>query len=1688
MKEVVSDNDKNNVQIESKDATSNGRYWFMKESDLQSANAPGSLTLFSVTYSVCINSKRAVQGWYKTFKKLLDLSPQDFDRVSGNPFNRFDNSTTAPKRVLVVRRPSKLKDFIYFLDTPENKKRVHHDVEVSSAIPTGMQEVGVCSLFTTYSALNAFVQPKRPEQKTVLEVHGKLFNATFTQSAETRTLSAMATQTQVQAWFKTERRPEQATVMNGKSANEVAKSLGLPEIGYEWLHLVAHSLGPAQNYGTPQHIDNLVLGTSAANSQMLEYEGKLQQWALIGGHTIDLKVTVKCFNLKPNEYACWLATEIKYCYQILNTAIPAKIINSENVTFNPFDGVTPSLAEYLIVQKFLGPPVTNKAKKLSFAAVNAPKKPGLDQLASGEIQMHGLDFYQITPRSVSSSGFGAGKRGRLLLAADLDRADTSTPPDGCPFAAMTNALGKTEVPVKGALLNDGRRFATIELESKGFSFSQLFKEFECEDVNFFIFDDVNIHLEQQPAAAATENVVIFSGILRMDRGPLASLRDLLKLEKGLYLSGEIGIGEQSLTGKIEPDYFTLCSAASFHVPLFDGLTLTAAALQITIGRRIDYQTMSLGWFCRATLTGSLEISGLGSQKPAVLNCLLAYNNGILHASAVSEGVDGLFGLENLTLDYLEAQFDVGAQNDVELSAILSTGFRSFGFGGKLAPQFAGLFARAENFTLTDLNDIFVNITGEDLSLPEFGVDFEKVFIGLATADGSVDNVGLTKGLTLAASVSVHGHNCDVVALISPDGVSFTGSLSNLEIGPVQIETAKLHLQIYKASSGKPVEFAISGAAVIESIRVECKVRYEKQDGSWTCVLYAGLQAASFGLSTVFPPASGTFVDSLRFRKIAFVYASADCTTQDADYAFPVRQGLQLMGVLEEISALSTLTHTNQSGLVLSAHFGRTTTDIAITLEGTKLQLGKSVSCDPFRIMIVMSPQPALDLVFGLNVSLPKQITPLHFDLMLEVGAIGARGSATMKNWWVEPFGVEGLKIGPALALQLGINYAQFASTGLPDEFGFAGGLALGEVEAQMALSISEDPSHEILLGSLSQLTPQDLVKFAGTITGLRLTPEDVPNFFEIHDLQLYCAPTGGSIGTITFEPGFSFNGKLVLFGKTASVYTRFGSQGVVAKGHLDNLELGPLKIRGEQGKDAGLDLELTADKQAVFIDGAFDFLDSEMGLFVDISNRGVKFHFEETFLGLLKYVIHGESQGALTQLSSLDFLLSAQFDNDLTAYLKNTVADKIHAAINVVEVGIEEAQRKADEAEKVYKNQFDAAKQTLDTAQAAAYEYLRQCRQCVDAEKQKYTAALEAAKQNVAQAKAVYDNALQAAQNAVGKAQGDYEAVMRSAEAALTQAQADYDGAMRSAQQAVDDAQRTYDNAMGSAVAAVQNARKSLSSLQNEINSAVDDLNHLKWYKAAYKGPYLSAKIAGLEIAMRTAQGTLYAVEGILQGVRYGAQYTALEGAKQTLKAVRYGGKYAALEGAKKTVEATRYVVQYGALEAAKQTLAAVQHGTEYTLWQGALQTLQAVETTGRAALTAAEATLANIGQSAVYVALEAAKQGLEAVKQGTAAAAFESAKVALEAARQGTKAMLKLWEFIARHAGDVIDVKKVGLSSRLKAIKGGELFNAQLAIALLGHDYDWALDFNVRDAAGFVESLFKKALDEAKTLAEAAV
>ena len=122
------------------------------------------------------------------------------------------------------------------------------------------------------------------------------------------------------------------------------------------------------------------------------------------------------------------------------------------------------------------------------------------------------------------------------------------------------------------------------------------------------------------------------------------------------------------------------------------------------------------------------------------------------------------------------------------------------------------------------------------------------------------------------------------------------------------------------------------------------------------------------------------------------------------------------------------------------------------------------------------------------------------------------------------FGISDLKIGPAVSLQIGIVYFQFMATGLPSEFELRR-LGNGRNSSKYGSQNFRKSCRYDSFGGFVKIGNKRFAFTYKALTHVDVPCELVPEF-EIKDLEVYCAPSGGSIGTITFEPGFSFSGSI----------------------------------------------------------------------------------------------------------------------------------------------------------------------------------------------------------------------------------------------------------------------------------------------------------------------------------------------------------------------------------------------------------------------------------------------------------------------------------------------------------------------------------------------------------------------------------
>lgn len=135
----------------------------------------------------------------------------------------------------------------------------------------------------------------------------------------------------------------QNKVMKNNSANDVAKMLGLPAVGWEWLHLIAFTLGG--NEGKAQVPENLVLGTAAANTAMMCLE-RFVKTMLAKEHFEQAEIGIVKLPMAPG--CGWITQSIRYTVKFTSGLSPLWVREE----FNPLTTACPTYdVEQMIRQK-----------------------------------------------------------------------------------------------------------------------------------------------------------------------------------------------------------------------------------------------------------------------------------------------------------------------------------------------------------------------------------------------------------------------------------------------------------------------------------------------------------------------------------------------------------------------------------------------------------------------------------------------------------------------------------------------------------------------------------------------------------------------------------------------------------------------------------------------------------------------------------------------------------------------------------------------------------------------------------------------------------------------------------------------------------------------------------------------------------------------------------------------------------------------------------------------------------------------------------------------------------------------------------------------------------------------------------------------------------------------------------------
>ncbi|KAF3918172.1 hypothetical protein ABW20_dc0103714 [Dactylellina cionopaga] len=949
-----------------------------------------------------------------------------------------------------------------------------------------------------------------------------------------------------------------------------------------------------------------------------------------------------------------------------------------------------------------------------------------------------------------------------------------------------------------------------------------------------------------------------------------------------------------------------------------------------------------------------------------------------------------------------------------------------------------------------------------------------------------------EGFALAGAVIINGHSraSGKIAFMR-DGISISGGVQDMSFEGIDIHKAELDVFIGTKSqknSTRETKVAIMGDVSFAGIDLQVGV-YTKKPGNGKDFEWAIYGEAKGNLSTsrLCPELKGTFLD-ISLTGLALMASNHDNSGGNYNaHGYPVVRGIQFCAIIDSMPELEQILRGSVKGTILRASYAKGAFSLGLILPAKRtITFSPDVYTGPLSLQIQTGKDIKLSLEAELNIKLSTQPDPLTFALGLRAGALDASAYGEMLTHWVNPCDVGKNVVIRGCALEFGIVYSTFVTTGMPGKIGLAGQLNIGKKEAKAAMMLSQNPSEQLLAASVKDLGVVDLVKFASLIL-----EEDLPepdNFLHFTEFDLYLS-TGTTVGVTYYPPGASLKGDMLVLGKRAKFDCRIGSE-VKIMATIESFSIGPLTVTGATGRDPIVDVELSSAVQKVFIDGAVSIWGASAAIHLNADfHPSPKFDFalelklSDLFLLQLRAKMTGKINFKdLKSLEDADFEVYAKVEQHIIQHITQQLEQQINSAQQAVQHGFDSVKEKLEEEEREFQEGCQDAINKLEAARRVWHQKRDAVKGTFDSAKQSLENTKRDLQQKVNEAEVAWKGACAAAKRDLENAKNDASAAIREAEADVTRAQQDSDNSIREAQ---DGLQRTKDDfyrEFGGAKRDVENARHEVERAEWKVNSLQNDINdkHRDLDNAGFFGKIpILAEIAGLETARATAwlalegvQGLLWTAEQVIQGTGFVAAEGAIGAAQLALDGVRET-KNLAIAVAKESLEEAREV-QEGAVQVAIEAVNLAETAcTELDVFNAARAALDQGCRIAQGAVDVAKVAVDQLASCVEFLAFDVAEKALEFAKNNTKE--LNLARHAVELAEGAAHLGLDIAQWAASHLGKLIDINKIEFEGSLKSlITDGPPLRVLIQGMLCGEQFAieivWQPHFNL---LAFIKALF---------------
>ncbi|OCL00817.1 uncharacterized protein K441DRAFT_710237, partial [Cenococcum geophilum 1.58] len=541
------------------------------------------------------------------------------------------------------------------------------------------------------------------------------------------------------------------------------------------------------------------------------------------------------------------------------------------------------------------------------------------------------------------------------------------------------------------------------------------------------------------------------------------------------------------------------------------------------------------------------------------------------------------------------------------------------------------------------------------------------------------------------------------------------------------------------------KFEILGVIEIKNITVKVGIHISRKKGKtkrdW--LVFGAVEGIT--LSRISPELKGTFLD-LQLHNVAFIAssearekkrkddgkieeekekkktedekkedandegektASWDVLAQVKAYNYPIVSGMQLCATISKFEEMEILSRgKNIDGFVLIVSIHRNgKIEISINMpDSFAVPLTDNAKLGDFGASIsVGTGGPELKLTATLTLEFEDQ-EPIEVRGDISAGTIGAGVAIwfmTPESEWVNPFKLSEKLVIKELGVGTDIVWATFLKTG-PSNYSLSGQLNIGDFKGKIVFGIGPTSPKQVFLLKITKINISKIVQLAEKMTdNVQIWRVDGgEDTLVFNDLKLYFS-TGAIIFDKYYKHGIHVRGKVKFFDKTGDFDGRFSSDGLVIEAGLDNFKIGGLEVtsaRADQGVErATMKIEMTTEKQRIFIDGMIRCYDSKLKILIDADLQKKHFrahvyiNFTDSLLIDLKAVAQVENRKNLVGIL-VEF--EAELNVDIFGAIFDGISKGIQSLAELATKAIEEAE--ADLERQIKENQEEVRQMEIE--------------------------------------------------------------------------------------------------------------------------------------------------------------------------------------------------------------------------------------------------------------------------------------------------------------------------------------------------------------------------------------------------------